>query len=358
MPVLAEKPLPEMTERISFNTDIRFSFTAEYRDSLRDPKTQIGYRFRVTDARYQAFEETLLANLKADWTVPFWHERTRNLNLSASQTVISCNTDADYRVGGTAIVWKGCEEYETATIDAVGSGSITLSTGLTSAYTGAAVMPAHEAYIYDEIERTRANRGLMEYALSFELRTTDDLAATPWLVFDTYEVLGCSSGYLSSLSGPIRPAVEYFDSGLGPVVIEDDRQDPWRRFAVEISGHAWDVKRFLHQVRGMDAPFWVKSWGGRLELQSATATDEIIVDATQSAANLVGRRVVVNGSYREILSVVDNGATYTLTLNASVTASVGDPVSLLSLVRADTDTFDIQHRHGFSSLISFPVLEV
>ncbi len=361
MPVLVEKPLPEMTEIIEAWTSVQRAYASEYRTSLRGtPRHMVSLSFRLPDDRWQVLYDTLRASLHADWTVPQWHERTRNLDLSAGQTSITCNTEADYRVGGLAIVWKGCAEYETVTVADVGPTSITVS-ALSASYTDAAVMPANPYFIMGEVATSRANRGLIGCTIPFQARAASDLAASPWGTFQTYDILGCASGYLSPLQGMIRPVVEYVDNGAGPVVLEPQRSTDDDLQAVEVSGHAWKVKQFLHRVRGPDRPFWVKEWGGALDVQAALAgATTIIVAKTRAAANLVGRRVVVAGEYFEILGAVDGGATVSLNLDGPLGANIpaGAPCGLLRLVRLDADEVQIAHKHGFAARTQFPVMVV
>lgn len=362
MAVWADKPLPEMVERLLFSTDVLRSYTAEWRVSRREARLQLEYSCRMSNARFAALEELVRANLTSDWTVPFWHERTRNVDISVGETSLTVDTDADYRPGGSVIIWKGCEEYEVATIDTVGSGLVTLTAPVSASYEAAAVMPAYEAYIMEPVATGRANRGLMDISVKFELRETVDVGATVWSTYLGYEVLNCASGYISRLQGVIRPTVEYIDSTLGTVVIENMRTVEDSMFSVELINHAWDAKQFLCQVRGRDYPFWVKAWGGQLEVESAlSASNQITVNSSLSAAGLVDRHIVVDGIYRQITAAVDvTGDMQTLTLDSALGADVaaGAPTALIRLVRADSDEVEFKYTHGFKSGLTFPVIEV
>lgn len=355
---MAEKPLPEMTERLVFSTNILRPPGGEFRVWREDPRTELEYTFRLSEARFAAFEETLIDNITADWTIPLWHERTRRLTLTGGQTVISVDTGADYRVAGQALIWSGCDSYEVATINAVSSGQITVS-ALASGYTNAAVMPAHSAFLSAPASLGRWFRGYLDVGMQFQIREHADISATVWQAYNTYEVLNCASAYLSRLRGSIVPNVEYVGQNFGPVVLETFREAHDKIFAVELSGHAWDAKRFLQQIAGRDAPFWVKTWGGQLAVESTSSgASTVAVGITRPAADMVGRHIVIDGQYREITGAVD-GASQTLTLDSVLSADVAAnaPCSLLSLVRAETDTFEIAHKHDFSSRISFPVSE-
>lgn len=358
MAFLAEKPLPEMSERLLFSTDVQRPYSGEFRTWRRDPITRLAYTYRMTDARFAAAEEAIRADIATKtWSVPHWHERTRGLTLTAGQTVINVDTEADYREGESALVWKGCEAYELVTIASVGASSITVA-ALGASYTGAAVMPANAGSIVS-VDLGRASRGLMDLSVTYEINAPADLAATVWAEYDSYEVLGCSGAYLSPLQGVIFPNVERI-SGLGPVTLETTRDLEDLFFAVELSGHAWDVKRFLHQVRGMDHPFWVKAWGGALTVQAASSgAGSVTVNKTRAAAYMENRHIVIDGQYRQITAASDGASTQTLTLDGNLSAGVAAaaPTSLLSLVRANADEIEIQHRHGFSSRVVIPVVE-
>ena len=361
MPTWVDKPLPEMVERLWFSTDVLRPYRGEWRAVRRDSRLELNMTFRMSDERFSRLRQTILANVAADWVVPFWHERTRRLSLTNGQTVIPVNTDADYRVGGLAMIWSSCDDYETATIDSVGVGSITLSAGLGVDYVGAAVMPAHNAFINGSIQVGRQNRNLIEFSLIFQLRDAGSLGATVWTTYQGYEVLNCENGYLSRLEGIIRPNIEYMDSDLGPVVLEEARAEVDQLYAVELSKHAWDVKQFLHKIRGRDMPFWVKAWGGRLHVDAAgSGSNTIQIDESLAVADWVGRHIVVDGIYREVTAAVDlTGAKQNLTLDSVLGADVaaGAPCHLLMLVRCDSDDIEISHVHGFSNSVSFPVME-
>lgn len=363
MATFAEKPLPEMTERLLFSTDVLRPFQDEYRVWRRDPRTEVVYTLRLSDERFAALEETIYDNLTAtDWVVPFWHERTGDLDLTIGQTVLPVDVNADYRVGGTAMIWQGCDTYETATIASIGASSITISGGLSRSYTEAAVMPAHTCFISAPINTGRQFRGLMDLEITFQLVTSADLGSTVWSTYSGYEVLSCASGYLSRLDGVIFPNVEYLGTDFGPVVQETIRSTHDTLFAVELSGKHWEIKRFLHQVRGRDKPFWAKAWGAQLEAQAASSgAGTITVDTARPAADYANRHIFIDGQYRQITSAADDSpaTTQTLTLDSNLSADVaaGAPVALISRVRADTDEIEIQHKHGFASRVSFPVVE-
>lgn len=364
MPVLKYKPLPEQKEELSFFTNVLRSFSTETRVKLRPPRTRVTYRFVLSDAQYADFEETLRDNLQADWTVPLWYEATRGFSASSGATSLTCNTDADYRVGSEVLIWKGCEEYETAALSAVGSGSVTASGAIGATYSNAAIMPAHDGYMAAPAQISRTVKGWVSVGLTFELRASPDLSATGWASYDGYEVLGCSSAVLSNLAGLIAVPVEYVDSGVGPVALVQKRSTPDVAFEVAMADTVDRFKRkqFLHQIAGKKFAFWVRSWGGKIPLAvSVGASDTTIsVTPTKPISDYIGRHIEIDGLYREITNAVDAGATYTLTIDnppgQAITATAY--CTFLSLVRSNADNFEIAHHPGLVSSVNIPVIEV
>lgn len=359
MPTFKWKPLPEVTERLTFSTDIARTLTNEMRTSGSLGRTEIDYALTLTTDQYADFEEVIRDNTDADWDVPMWHERTRRVDLSSGATVVTATAEADYRVGGKLMIWGGCDAYELATIDSISGDTITLTAGVSANYTRAAVMPVHTCFLSAPVSRQKSQRGLLRVGVTFQLRETVDLAASPWGTYDGYEILGCSGASVTRLSGFIRPTLNYIDSGVGLVETVRDRSlDDYGQEA-EITNHTWNVKRFLHQVRGRAAPFWVKAWGGELVIAAALAADtDVQVTTDRPAVDFVGRHVIIDGLYREVTAATGTG-TVTLTLDSALGQDVaaGAPASLLALVRSDSDV--IETRFGLAAnRTKFAVLSV
>lgn len=360
---ITEHPMPEMVERMIFPSDIaRPLGSDEYRFWHREPRLQLVYNFVLHEARFAQLEETIYDNIDASWDVPFWHERTRNLDITIGQTVIAVDTDAEYQVGEKVMIWQACDTYELGTVQTVGAGSVTLSSGASASYTNAAVMPCRTGFIAAPMEIGRRFRGLLSFQITFEMTNHYDISGSPWGTYSSYEILSCASGYLSPLTGSIVPNVEYYGQRLGPVVIERGRDEPDFGYAVEIANHAWDLKQFLYQIAGRDYPFWTKIWGGQMTPQAASSgSGTITVNGTRPVADLANRHIFIDGQYRQISSASDNtDGTQTLTLSANLSANVaaGAPVSLIQRCRVDSETISISHNQDMrSSRALFPIVE-
>lgn len=114
----------------------------DVRWSLRPVREIFTYRYGMGSTEYQKARFLFKSNVSGIWDVPVWSEATQKVSLISTDTVVPCDTNGDYRVGGRAIVWSSCDDWNIAEVASIQEGmSITLTEPVGDDHVSAFVMP-------------------------------------------------------------------------------------------------------------------------------------------------------------------------------------------------------------------------
>ncbi len=357
-----------LTETLEFATDIRMSKTAETRDSLKDATRYLDMVHSLPHRDAEQAVELYKSNPLGEWVVPVWPEMSKGGALLSGATTITCDTNASYRVGGYVFVGQG-GAGEFKTVATLGSGSLTITTGLGSAYSAPMVAPAEQCYCPEGVGIGKA-WPLSNLSLSFLSLEPVDLAGPSYPTHAGYSVITDKGVLLGTRDGGITRAAEVLQSRMGVFALYETESYTRRRGSVQFLDQAnrYDRRKLLHYLRGRDRAAWFPSWQNDLPLQSAVSSGDTTIAVKQLAptsGQLIGRSIQIrDGStlyHRTITNASTFGGNHTLTIASGVTAATDAQVSLMTLSRLDEDRITLQHQFadgGMITTFSAPTIEV
>lgn len=160
--------------------------------------------------------------------------------------------------------------------------------------------------------------------------------------------LRCGSAVLEPLSGRIRQAATFVDSGLGPVAIEPDRT------VVERSGDIvlreatpagrWEMRALLHALRGQDQPAWVAV--NAIPILASTVASVEIPMARPSPSDWTATHIAFSGEARQVLTAVQVGLDRHQLSFTELAAPPTGRMLVLREVRGLSDEVEIDHYRG------------
>lgn len=358
------KPMVDSTESLSWSTDVLRSAESEMRISLRPARQTLTYSYNLRDPQNAKMEGLARHFPMSEWLVPVWHEGTSVAGLGAADTVLSVDTDADYRAGGFAMIWVNCDTAIIRQIESVGAGSITLASPVGSVIASARVMPCVFAWLTESgVAINRIQPGVTSATVSFLSRETAPEGVTPWPQYLGLDLVK-KCGVVEPLAGSYVPSVAFIDNDLGPVAREALRTPQDVRYVMSwrLRETLWQRRLWLHFIRGRDRAFWLRDWSADLELQAAitsAATSILVAPALPVPAAYVGRHILIGDIARQITAAVQDGANHRLTIAATGAAlPAATRVGFLRKVRLDTDIIEVAHRHDFYAALRLPLIEV
>ncbi len=361
-----------ITEALIFRTDIQSGPAGEHRLSLHDAVQHFDLSYVLEDAP-AARAEILFRGREAEaWDLPSWHERSIVAGISSGTTVLSIDTEADYR--DEAIIWQDHRTWEVVPVASAAGGTLTLSSGVVGDYTGSvSVMPllpcvAREPLSYED------HFAVSRLKMALAVVDPVDPGESPWSQFGGYDVFADGRTYQAPLSAEIKRDLAWRDNQYGSFGHEEiggySRQVSTVTCMDWTVSDRWERRKWLHHTRGRWGVFWLPSGKHDLPLVSAASSGGsylTIVPTTPYIDDLEGRaiQIDVDGArqYRTISGVVLNGSNHDLALSSALTADVpiDARISLMSRVRFATDRFEIGHERtagGFVSTMVAPVVEV
>lgn len=350
-------------EHLAFYTDVKQTYLGEDREGITDAIQSFEFTHRLQDFEGAQSQELFRTNPLGQWYVPVWHDMTVPVDVSAGATSIAVNTDADWRVGDKAIILLDNQNWELVDVSSVGSGSISVS-AVVGAYAGATVAPVRLCYATAGLT-TSSDQTVVDVSVKFQVIDAVDLSNNPYSLLDGFYVVTDPPDVVSPVSGGIAQAFQLIDSGFG--AFEPAPQEGYVRPRYMVSFQDWDDtvrwnrRRWLHAVRGRDAPFLLPSFKNDLQVQTGVAAGSVSLQVShvlQSSADYAGRYIVVdNGidplSPTKITSASVAGGIATLTLPAlAVDVPTTSIVSFMNIMRLDTDVIDITHSNLMDGILS------
>lgn len=171
-------PYRGSTETLSASTVVHYLRDADMRWSLRPVREIFGYRYGMALLEFQKARAIFRENILGSWYVPVWSEATQKVAVLGSDTSISCDTSADYRIGGKAIVWSSCDVWSLVTVQSVGPTGITLTAPVGTNHPSAFVMPVRECFCRNGMSFTENTENYTNFDLTFECSDLSDILLT------------------------------------------------------------------------------------------------------------------------------------------------------------------------------------
>lgn len=358
------RPLDNSTETLGWRTDVLQSAAGEMRVSLRDARQAITFNFTVRDDTIAEMEWLVREFPQGDFHVPIWWEASR-ITTTPGQTVFSVAA-GDYRVGSYCLFWKDCDSVQVRRIQAVGTGTVTVSHALDTVVDGL-IMPARIAFMDAGLRYLRIwGKGVSQAEVTFNVRDNADLGATPFVQYLGLDLVR-KCGVVEPLAASVSRETAQVDSALGLVVLERQRDFTTSRHTMSWRmdlAKLWERRKWLHYLRGRDRAFWLADWQRDFTLLApitSAGTTITVSKITPVAASLVGRHILIDdgtATAREITAATTVGNTHVLTIAVLGRNAATAKLSLLRKVRLDSDVIEIAHRHGFVAEARLPLVEV
>lgn len=364
-------------ETLEFETDVRTTRSAEWRDSLKDATQFLSLGHTLRNPLAETMIETMRANALGQWLVPEWPNATIvTSTVSSGTTVLSVTVPSAYRVGQKVFVGLYDGAWEQAEVDSVGVSDITLTAGLVASYAGSSIVPVIIAPMIlciapngVEFQSTYQSQGL---AVRFMSIDPVDLSGNPYPTHSGLPVVTDGRVPFQPLAGVVNQAHDLMASGFGAYALQLVEDFERRRGTVSWydKGHVgrWNRRQFLHYLRGRDGEFWLPTGQNDLVLQGSVASGALSVLVKPVAANaaMIGRRIVLqenaNLVIREVTGAISVGPNQSLSIAApGVAFTTSAVVSLAVRSRLDVDQIDIGYQFaagGLAAACSVPVVEV
>lgn len=382
------KPEEPYRERMEFLTDvIPHEDGGSQRIKIRkNPRQLFNWNIRLEDGFFDKHRiDSLLFDWQArTWGLPMWHEAT-TLTVAATAGDLTINVqstaDADYRVGGLALVFVDGTLFDVQTIDSLTSTTITFENALLSSYPiRAAVVPLRTANMREDVQGSRFPNANQDLRVSFRVLDNDsDLAdATGWPTYNGLVLLeGCNVLPGGSLSESYIRRIIVTDPGTG-ITSQDS---PWaygkRGYPLTLRANSkaelWNLRQLMHYFGGQQISFYVPTFGKDLvptgPLQNATVDLDIAnIGFTQHVQNRGPKRhiwVRLNDGttlQREIVSSSEiDASNETLVVDSAWPSDIQvdeiDRISYLEEVRYNSDDIEIEYTRGLRQVyFSAPVI--
>lgn len=381
------QPEAPLTERLRFLTDIFVSKDgSEQRVNLRvAPRQEFSFILLVESAARQRIENILFGVQDQPFDIPIWSEPIY-LEAAASTSATSISATiafADFRDGGQAIIMSDENTFDVLDeIDISVPGTISFTTGLTHDYpVGTPVMPLRPALIVGSPKVSRWPVNLTKYEINFALtdNTVDLSDISAFSTLSSKPIVDDANAIQDQLQEGWDRRVQLTDSATG-IFSQTSFWDRSRRFSFKTfraftRQRAWEVRQFLHWIRGQQKSFWLPTFGKDL-----TATANIVSGtAILTVVNAGYTDFTIQRTPRNIIRVVKkDGTVYTKTVlssaevdedtetitvtsnwSANVTVADIERIEILEKVRMDSDDVEIIHVDELGQTeVGFPVKAV
>ena len=381
------EPDSPLMEHLAWLTDvIPHVDGSEQRISVRSiPRQSFEMTFRLCDDAVRRRCEAILMDASASpLGVPVWVDAATLTQAAPSGSVdivVDDPTNADFRVGGSAIVWTAEDAWDVRDVASIGPNYVRLSSGTTLGHAaGARIMPVRRCVVDNGINGRRWRVGAVDRSVTVRVIDNDvDLSSlSGWPTYDGSVLL----------DGPhlIDGQVQEGFVGTGVMIDQDTgafdmvSRSGWRAkttvktFITQARGTLWAIRRLLHALRGPQVSFWLPDFAPGLKLASAYSSGaaSIVVENCGYTRHARARspmsdvRIVLSSGAtwsRRIVSSTETGATETLVLSSSIPASFAPSdvvrIEWLQRVRIAADEVAIKHddANGYAT-IGFPVKSV
>lgn len=336
------------------------AYSAEMRYSIHSGRQTLGYTYSFSED-YQAVAQAFRSNPYGEWYVPLWHQSSKAGAVGSTDTALTVDLNADYT--DKAVIFGSCTDYVIVDIDSV-TTTLNLTAMVGAVFTNPTVAPIRQCVPIAGAETRRNTRRHTQFDISFLSREGFSPSGSTYLTLGGLPFLPCSAPVARPVSGSIVYPTGIFDDGRGDPVLIPERGVVDQIYSVAISQtdkaeiHA--LRKFLGDIRGSDAPFWVVDWEGKLALTASLsigATTANFAAVLDDVADYVGRAVKIGDELRTVSASADIGGGVHQITFAELTAAATQ-ARLLRKVRMAQDRFTVSHLRGFASSLNFSVIEV
>lgn len=332
------------------------------------PRLSFRYRIQPMNEDGPLFEHLLYGWQSRLFGIPAWHQaRHLTAGASAGATSIQVDTsDADYQVGGMALLYRDARYAETVEVQAVNAGSIALdpSSATTKDWTTRdRVMPMYSGRLQKSI---RANNLHIKAAQVEIIANIEEVVqiptAAPATTYQGMEVLEKPGNRVQGYQETwLREEREDLDPQIGLPSTEDPLSRPHKlktyMWDFHTRAEAYAFRQTLGWMAGQLRTFWLEERSDDLllveQMQDAQTGMKVRWEGYSNlVAEDIGRRDLSirlkDGTVfrRRIIDSIDNNdGTESLTLDSAL-GQIVDPTDILQIgylapVRLNHDTVDL-----------------
>lgn len=381
--VVLEPEVP-ITEQLQWLTTIMQAIdgTEQRQRKRRYPRQIFNMIYRVaTDNDWRSFRNALFGFHPGTFGLPMWHEaRLLTAPVTLGDTTVYLDTRyADFRAGGSVMLWKSPSSYDALTVVTVNEDSLVLESGTTQAYTvdETLVLPLRTAVVDSSLSADKHTTGLEDWNVVFTVldNETDFADSSSYLLHNSKVLLDDPNRMDSTLPDGLFREMGRLDNEVGvPVQYSDwdaSRSVTRKSWVCNTPAQVWRVRQLLHALRGSAVSFYMPTFYPDL-VAVAFASDSLDIERCGYTSFVLGREPqkslwleLTDGSIvtRQVVGqeVID-GTTERLTVDTGWPYSI-DPanvvrISFLRLCRIADDEVVLEHHQAGAAIISANVLAV
>jgi hypothetical protein len=368
--VFAYEPQRPISEELIWLTDILESYNGtEQRIALRDiPRQVFQYNYQMIDGvERQNAINALYGNMGRGFAVPVWTDMKPLLSdISAGVFSIPVNTSiADFRVGGTAILWNAYDDFDVVAITAVNPLSLDILRETTLAHLAidTLVIPMQVVFAEDTARVSRTGSGYHTLGMRWRSSEYKDLSSDAGLTMYKSMPVFIDTNFLGSdtREEPFGGSADFLDTNVGIFSVirkSFPKLDFKKRWEPETAAEVWALRLLIHALKGRQRSFWLPTYRIDFTLTEAIAAADTVLSVERSGypryldLDEPVKHIAImlkNGTtyYREITNASDTGVIDELTIDANLgtTIQIADVARISYLVRCrlNTDTVRIDH---------------
>lgn len=366
-------PQTTFTESRAWLTDIIPAKSAESRYSVREiPRLTLSYKYV-----FRTQQEYALAKLKAKTianlaiATPLWTDLVKLTNLTITDTVIALTTtNLELEPGSIVMFWENYDNFELKEISALTSSTITLTQGLEKSHSSCWLAPVYIGYPKDGINLNRGEAHSLSSNISCEI--TKCYNNPTWASPEMYlslPIFTTGNIVTGGLQERFSRAMEVFDSDTGafaPFDIENyTRNQQALRIKAQGNAEIYTIRRFLDYLKGKYNAFWLPSFMEELQAEGDISLGGNTLKVKYAQwSDYTPSHIRVHGSvianFEVLASANNNDGTETLLLSPSSSVVITNitKIELLTKVRLNSDSIELNHEPKLFASLSTTVIEV
>lgn len=348
--------LESMTKRLSWLTGTIKTYASEQRRGLRRaPRQEISYDIYLPGRDRLDFE-TRIVNLSALYAVPLWYDIDDVGALSIGQTTVSATTvDSFLQPGGLVYLYQSKNLVEAKTIDTVGVGTVTFTSGIARTYSNAKMVSAVACYFATDPTINRDSAENSFASLSFNAIDYYELPVGSYQQHKGLDVLVDPSVVNDTVQMQITQSRTVRDNNIGPISVGVNesrvRTQDMQRWIKSTRAGRYQLEQWFQSRYGQRKAFYQPTWAKDFVVTTNIGSGATFIDieTTPMPAPFEIMVALTNGTkfFREVLTKEIQGGGHRLNLAVALGQDVDvdeiDRVSLLRLTRHASDGVTIQY---------------
>jgi len=264
-------PLNNLTESISYLTDVIKNRSSETREAIREyPRHEMVCNYIFND-HAEFSEAKALAKLMTPMSVlvpwwPYW-QRVDEI-LSTDNTFLIANADEMYTAGDAVVFISGssCIEKEVLTAS---STELVITVPIGTALATAIVCPLIQSIVSGGFNFSRDSVKINTASATFGSVYVKSSSYQPWPLDSGIPIIDEPSKVSGSLPENISKAIEVYDGDVGNVTFMEVEKYFRHNQTLRLMPHGYadrrKIRRFIHWIQGRYQTFYMNTWAEETE---------------------------------------------------------------------------------------------